>query len=166
MRYLMGACLLSLFMIPASLAGENAASRLFAGLAGDWHGTGTVNAMAANIRMAWEPVLDGRFQHLMLDNRMTGADGKESHFRAQAFYRIEDDGSITGNWFDSRGISLPLKGRIDGSDMMTIEWGGESTERGRSSYRITTEGLDVIDEVLTPEGTFEVFGRTKLKHLP
>ncbi|MGH8251091.1 MAG: hypothetical protein ACREVI_10430 [Steroidobacteraceae bacterium] len=166
MRTFLGAPLLGIAVILASNASETPAARCFGELAGSWQGTGTVNGMAADMRMTWEPALDGQFQQLTLDNRMTAADGKEWHFKAQAFYRIGDDGSITGNWFDSRGISLPLRGKVDGNNLLTIDWGGESTERGRSSYRVSREVLVVTDEVLTKEGDFRVFGRTTLKRLP
>lgn len=107
--------LLSLALSPAC-ADESAASTFFGKLAGEWQGTGEVSAMAADMRMTWEPVLDGRFLRLTMDNRMTG----------------------------------------------TIQWGTEAVERGRSHYRLSADALEVTDEVLTKEGTWQVFGRTRL----
>ncbi len=129
---------------------------------GEWRGAGEVRGMAADMRMRWEKALDGRFHRLAMENRMTGQDGATWHFKAEAFYRVMPDGSITGQWFDSRGISLPLAGRSDG-DAMTIDWGDAgSPERGRSTYRLVDDTLDVTDAVYRKDGTLAVFGRTRL----
>jgi hypothetical protein len=149
---------------PPAFAEESAASAFFGRLAGEWQGTGEVSAMAADMRMTWEPVLDGRFLRLTMDNRMTGAEGKAWHFKSQAYYRIEKDGTITGTWFDSRGITLPLTGGVE-QDVMTIQWGTEASERGRSHYRLSADALEVTDEVLAREGEWQVFGRTRLARL-
>jgi len=141
MKYALAMLLLWLAMRPA-FAEESAASAFRARLAGNWQGTGEVNQMAA-------------------DMRMTGAEGKAWHFKAQSYYRIEQDGTITGNWFESRGITLPLAGGVE-QDSMTIQWGTEAIERGRSRYRLSAEGLEVTDEVFTKEGEWRTFGRTRL----
>jgi len=100
-----------------------------------------------------------------MENLMTGQDGKTWHFKAEAFYRVQQDGSIAGHWFDSRGISLPLVGRADG-DAMTIDWGNEaSAERGRTTYRLAADALEVTDEVDGKDGTLTTFGRTRLSRL-
>ena len=45
---------------------------------------------------------------------------------------------------------------------MTIDWGTDAIERGRSSYRLTEGTLEVTDEVYSKEGELHVFGRTHL----
>jgi hypothetical protein len=131
-------------------------------LAGEWRGAGEVSGMAADMRMRWEQALDGKFHRLAMENLMTAQDGKTWHFKAEAFYRVHKDGSIAGHWFDSRGISLPLAGRAEG-DVMTIDWGNEtSAERGRSTYRLAADALEVTDEVYGKDGTLTAFGRTRL----
>lgn len=145
----------------AAAAADAPATAAFLGrLAGDWQGTGEVRRMAADMRMRWEPVLDGRFHRLTMENRMSG-DGRSWRFEAQAFYRVREDGTIDGTWFDSRGITLPLTGRVDG-DAMTIDWGTAEIERGRSTYRLAADALEVTDEVYGKDGTPGVFGRTRL----
>ncbi|MGH7177120.1 MAG: hypothetical protein ACREJC_07065, partial [Tepidisphaeraceae bacterium] len=139
--------------------------RLFEQIAGRWEGTGETRGMPAALTLTWEIVLDGRFLRLSLDNRMTTADGGSWRFQGQSFYRFQDDGSIAGHWFDSRGLSFPLSGTVAG-DVMTIMWGTDDTERGRSSYRVSAEALEVTDEVLTLEGEWRVFGRSMLRRVP
>ncbi|MGE0032200.1 MAG: hypothetical protein AB7T20_13875 [Steroidobacteraceae bacterium] len=152
--------------LPAAFAQESPAAGFFAQIAGDWQGTGEVRGMASVQQMSWQPVLDGSFLRLTFDNRMTAADGKEWRFQAHGYYRIRDDGTITGLWFDSRGVSFPLSGAVDDGGTMTIRWGTDDTERGRSSYRLTAETLEVTDEVLSGEGEWRVFGGTRLTRAP
>lgn len=166
MRAATGVLLLWIVALPAALADEIPAAAFFARIAGQWQGTGEVRGMASVQQMAWQPVLDGRFLRLSFDNRMTGADGKEWQFQAHGYYRIQADGTITGTWFDSRGVCLALSGNVDEGGTMTILWGSDDTERGRSSYRIDAEGLLVTDEVFSREGEWRVFGRSRLSLLP
>ena len=148
----------------AALAEGPPALAFLGQLEGEWRGAGEVSGMAADMRMRWEKALDGKFHRLVMENRMTGQDGRAWHFKAEAFYRVQKDGSIAGQWFDSRGISLPLAGSSDGDGMsMTIDWGIEgSAERGRSTYRLAGGALEVTDEVYGKEGALTVFGRTRL----
>ena len=150
----------AMLAMPA-FAEETPAEAFLGRLAGAWQGTGEVRQMAADMRMRWEAVLDGGFHRLSMENRMTGQDGQSWHFKAEAYYRVLKDGTIAGTWFDSRGISLPLGGRVEG-DAMTIDWGTPDIERGRSTYRLTADALEVTDEVYTNGGTLAVFGRTRL----
>jgi hypothetical protein len=150
----------ALLAMPA-FAEEPPAAAFFRRLAGAWQGTGEVRQMAADMRMRWEPVLDGEFHRLSMENRMSGQDGQSWHFKADAYYRVGKDGTIAGTWFDSRGISLPLRGRVEG-DAMTIDWGTPDIERGRSTYHLTVDALEVTDEVYAKDGTLTVFGRTRL----
>ena len=160
------ALILWLAVLPAAVAEESPATRLFAALSGHWQGTGEVRGMPSNQQMHWEAVLDGQFLRLSFDNRMTAPDGKEWRFQAEAYYRIQADGTIAGTWFDSRGVSFPLAGTVEPGGGMTILWGTAETERGRSSYRISAAGLDVSDEVQGLDGAWRIFGRTALTRLP
>jgi hypothetical protein len=152
--------------LQVAVAEETAAAQLVAALAGNWQGAGEVRGMPSKQEMRWESVLDGRFLRLSFDNRMTAPDGKEWRFQADAYYRIQADGTIAGTWFDSRGVSFPLEGTAEPGGAMTILWGTADTELGRSSYRITEAGLDVTDEVQGPDGTWRTFGRSMLNRLP
>ncbi len=120
--------------------------------------------MAADMRMRWGLVLDCKFHRLSMETFMTGQDGKTWHFKADAFYRVQNDGSIAGHWFDSRGISLPLVDRAEADGMsIAIDWGNEaSAERGRSTYRLAADALEVTDEVYGKDGALTVFGHTRL----
>jgi hypothetical protein len=49
---------------------------------------------------------------------------------------------------------------------LTVLWGSEDTERVRTSCRLTAAGLEVTDEVMTKEGGWRVFGRSRLSRAP
>ena len=121
----------------------------------------SANSMAADMRMHWEPVLDGQFQRLSMEDQMTGADGKTWHFKAQGYYRVGKDGTITGTWFDSRGISLPLTGRVEG-DTMTIDWGTEASSAGAAATAWRKAPSKSPTRSTPRKASFSVFGRTRL----
>lgn len=133
-------------------------------LTGQWHGGGEVRGMPSEQRMHWGPALDGSFTRLEFDNTMRAADGAEYRFKAHAYYRAGEDGAITGTWLDSRGVTLPLAGTA-GEARLDIQWGSEATERGRTTYRIDGDTLEVVDEVLLPDGAWRVFGRSTLERV-
>jgi hypothetical protein len=146
-------------------ADEGRTRGFFAALAGEWQGEGEVLGMAAALRARWEPALDAAFFRFAFDNRMTAADGRQSRFQAEAFYRVGRDGAVTGTWLDSRGVTLPIAGRLDEAGTLVMRWGTVETEQGRSSYRLEADALDITDEVMTPEGAWRVFGRTRLTRI-
>ena len=161
MRRGIAAALLACTWAAAAPAGDSAAASFFAQLQGHWRGEGETRGMASVQDLRWAPALDGAFQRLHLINLMTAADGREWRFQAEAYYRIAPDGTISGTWHDSRGMTLPLSGQVDG-DTLTIDWGTDETERGRSRYRLAPDALEVTDEVQTPAGEWRVFGRSRL----
>lgn len=153
-----------LFALPLAAAADEARTRgFFAELAGNWEGTGEVLGMASTQQARWEPALGAAFFRFVFDNRMTAADGKESRFRAEAFYRVGGDGAVTGTWLDSRGMTLPLAGALDEGGALVVLWGTAETERGRSTYRLAGDTLEITDEVVAEDGGWRVFGRTMLR---
>lgn len=162
----LAALLLGFAMAAAATAEDSAAGRALAALVGDWQGTGTTSEMPSKQRLQWERVLDGKFVRLTLDNRLTAPDASEWHFQAQAYYKVSADGSIAGTWFDSRGFTFPLTGVADDAGALTIDWGSDETERGRSTYRIADGRLEITDEVQGKDGTLRVFGRSTLEPSP
>jgi len=130
-------------------------------LYGRWTGTGEVNGMAAEVELEFHRTLDGHGRHLRFANRMIAAkDGKEWLFRAEALYLCDESGDCRGHWYDSRGAVLPLV-VASHDDRVVVEWGDMTTERGRTTYRVTEgSSLEITDEVLSKDGGWKVFGRT------
>jgi hypothetical protein len=91
---LVGAIVLAWAGMPA-LAEGPALPGFLQRIEGVWRGAGEVRGMAADMRMRWEPALDGKFHRLAMQNRMTGQDGAEWRFEAEGFYRALEDGSVT-----------------------------------------------------------------------
>lgn len=142
------------------LACGTARADIWESLAGRWTGSGEVSGMAASVELEFRGALAGRGHHLLFSNDMRGADGKAWPFRAEAFYLCEKDGACSGHWYDTRGMTLPLK-TISQKDRLIVEWGDDGTERGRTTYRIDADGkLRITDEVRGKDGAWKVFGTT------
>ncbi|HJR72437.1 MAG TPA: hypothetical protein VJ806_02210 [Luteimonas sp.] len=142
------------------LACGTARADIWESLAGRWTGSGEVSGMAAKVELEFRDALGRRGRHLSFSNDMRGADGKVWPFRAEAFYLCEKSGACSGHWYDTRGMTLPLKTSSQ-KDRLMVEWGDESTERGRTTYRIDPDGkLRITDEVRGKDGVWKVFGKT------
>lgn len=152
------AVLLAAFALPAQAG-------VWEALEGCWTGTGEVNGMAAEVTLRFRPALEGRGHHLDFRNRMRAADGTPRPFAAEAFYLCDGRPACTGHWYDTRGVILPLTATAQ-DDRLVVEWGDASSERGRTTYRLRPDGLEITDEVLGKEGKWRVFGRTKATRRP
>jgi hypothetical protein len=128
-------------------------------LSGHWRGEGEVSGMAAQIELQFRPALDGRGHHLSFSSRMRAKDGKQWPFAAEAFYLCDARPVCRGNWYDTRGLILPLTAASH-ADRLLVEWGDARTERGRTTYRLNAQRLEITDEVLGKDGEWKVFGRT------
>jgi hypothetical protein len=156
----MRGALLALIALPGMHAGDLRADA-WDKLYGQWVGHGEVNGMRAEVVFQFFNTLDGRGRQLRFENTMTAKDGSHSYFRADAYYMCDDRArNCRGHWYDSRGVVLPLTVATR-DDRIIVNWGGEATERGRTTYLSTPDCcLKVIDEVRTKDGTWKVFGRT------
>ena len=126
---------------------------------GVWQGEGTTLGMKAHLWMQWEWVLGNKFLRLNVKNEMTTPKGQVQTFEGHAYYRSSGAGKFEATWFDSRGLTFPIKAAAD-AKALVADWGSPETEQGRSTYRILESGkLEVIDEVRQKDGTFREFGR-------
>lgn len=150
-----------MLLLPLSLlfSGRASAEDVWQSLIGRWQGSGEVSGMAATIALQFRPAFGGRGYHLDFENRMRGKDEKTWQFAAEALYRCDAAGACRGHWYDSRGMVLPLNATAQ-SDRLVVEWGDESTERGRTTYRLDEDTLRITDEVLGKDGAWKVFGTT------
>lgn len=150
-----------MLLLPLSLlfSGRASADDVWQSLTGRWQGGGEVSGMAATIALQFRPAFGGRGYHLDFENRMRGKDEKTWQFAAEALYRCDAAGACRGHWYDSRGMVLPLNATAQ-SDRLVVEWGDESTERGRTTYRLDEDTLRITDEVLGKDGAWKVFGTT------
>lgn len=140
--------------------GTAQAGDIWQSLTGQWAGTGEVSGMSASVELEFRDALDGQGHHLSFFNRMQAADGKVWPFRAEAFYLCEKSGACSGHWYDTRGMTLPLKTSSHG-DRLVVEWGDAATERGRTTYRVDADGkLRITDEVVGKDGVWKTFGET------
>jgi hypothetical protein len=89
--------------------------------------------------------------------------GAQQVFEGHVYYEPKSDGSISGTWFDSRGVSFAVKGSFAG-DTLTVLWGNPAQEQGKSVYRLLDAGtLEVTDSVLLKDGTWRQFATAVVK---
>jgi hypothetical protein len=127
-------------------------------LHGDWVGPGRVMGRDIVMRQRWRATLQNSFTELDMAH-LTAGDTSRAQFAGRGFYRPASGDSVTGTWFDSRGISFELRGSCQ-NGALTMRWLG--VERGETRYtRRGADSLEVIDQVET-NGTLRPFGRSLL----
>ena len=131
---------------------------IFKRLQGSWSGEGKTLDMLATLRMTWERVLNEKFLRLSLKNEMKAASGNVQLFEGHAYYQ-PSEGKCEGTWFDSRGMSFPIKCTVEGQSLTAL-WGATGQENGKSVYKFLADGkLEVVDSVKQKDGTWKEFGR-------
>lgn len=131
-------------------------------LEGSWQGDGKAFGMAANMQLKWEWVLNKKFLRLSLKNEMSTPNGQKQVFEGQAYYQATGADKYEAQWFDSRGVTFPIKAHLEG-DALIAMWGSRDKEEGKSVYRLVDAStLEVIDNVKQKDGTWREFGRATL----
>lgn len=131
-------------------------------LEGNWQGEGKAFGMASKQHIKWEWVLNKKFLRLTIKNEMTRPNGPQM-FEGQAYYQALAADKFEAHWFDSRGVTFPIKGHLEGDSLVAM-WGSPDKEEGKSIYRLVDDStLEVVDFVKQKDGTFREFGRVTLK---
>ncbi len=136
-------------------------------LAGTWQGDGKAFGSDARMRLEIEEVLGNKFVRLSVRNEMRAANSQSytRSFEGHAYYRLQTDDTYLATWFDSRGVTFPIKGKVEGNALIAF-WGTPEQEQGKSVYRILEPGkLEVIDAVLQKDGSWKEFGKFAVTRL-
>jgi hypothetical protein len=145
-----------LLFVPGAVYPQS--DNIFKRLHGSWSGEGKTLEMPATLRMSWEWVLGEKFLRLSLKNEMRATSGQVQLFEGHAYYQ-PSEAKCEGTWFDSRGISFPIKCTVEGQSV-TAMWGATDQENGKSVYRLLADGkLEVVDSVKQKDGSWKEFGR-------
>ncbi len=128
----------------------------------NWSGTGTLMGKEAKFTMNWQKVLNSQFVKLEFQNEQKSGDNQSVVFKATAFYKIVN-GEVVGHWFDNRGVTFPLKGSVNESELVIL-WGDDQTEKGKTVYHYVknTNEITVEDFVLN-DGQYFKFGNATYK---
>ena len=130
-------------------------------LVGSWKGGGTHSGRPSEASLDARPAIGGKF--LELRYRVEIRPPRPFTFEGRAFYRPGEGGGWKGDWFDSRGIVMPITAAATGTTL-TSDWGNAQTERGRTLYRLLADGrLEITDTVVGRDGTSREFARQTLK---
>lgn len=132
-------------------------------LVGEWSGAGGLLGRPARFEMRWSVGAAPGVYRLYFSNGFVdqgaGPDAEiQPVLTADALYRQAPDGSVSGTWFDTRGVRIELVGTTSPTELR-IAWTAP-TENGVTLYRIDGEGggVEVVDSVQAGDGWRE-FGR-------
>lgn len=129
-------------------------------LVGTWNGGGQHMGKASTAELTVAPALGGRY--LELRYRVISP----ISFEGRGLYLDGTQALLTGRWFDSRGMEMPLNARWDATSMIA-DWGGSEGEKGRTHYLLKPDGsLEVIDEVQVKDGSYRAFAKQQFKRQP
>lgn len=117
-----------IFLLSACFHALTVHAQIPGSLLGEWEGSGTLMGNTAEFSMKWEQVLNSQFYKLTFRNSIPNV---SFSMNAHAYYKVTDDGTVSGYWFDSRGISFPLSGSTE-ENTITINWGTPEIEQGRT----------------------------------
>lgn len=124
---------------------------------GPWKGSGTLLGSEAEFMMNWQSVLENQFLKLEFQNKRTSDNGDELILTSHAYYQIKSDSLFKGTWFDSRGITFPVRGILKDSTF-TVNWGSPETEQGKTIYTLTSEAEVTVTDFFLKETTYVKFG--------
>ena len=120
-----------------------------------WNGNGILIGKEATFMMHWQKVLQDNFIKLEFQNERKSDSGKDIVFTATAFYKKVNDTTVVGNWYGNRGVTFGLKGTTKENEL-TIFWGDENTEMGKTIYRYSGDGIYVEDYIMN-KGKYSKF---------
>ena len=123
----------------------------------DWNGTGMLMGKNATFAMDWQRGLGNQFIKLEFQNKRKSENNDAIIFKATALYKVVNDTLVTGNWFDNRGVSFPLKGHIKETELI-IFWGNEETEMGKTIYRYMNNKVITTEDFIMNNGNYYKFG--------
>lgn len=159
-RKLLVIALLLVFSIPN--AAQSQSNGFLSRLEGNWQGEGKAFGMVAKLQIKWEWVLNKKFLRLTIKNEMN-RNGQPQLFEGQAYYQALAADKFEAHWFDSRGVTFPIKAQLEGDSLIGL-WGSPDKEEGKSIYRLVDDStLEVVDLVKQKDGTYKEFGRVTLK---
>lgn len=124
-----------------------------------WKGEGILFGTEAKFEMNWEQVLGGQFYQLTFQNERIEESDKFI-FNAIGFYKLTGSTSFEGTWFDSRGISFPLKGLV-ADNQLVVDWGTPDTEVGKSIYTINPDGTISVEDYIQQDEKSTNFAKAK-----
>ena len=153
--------ILVLILLTASLS--SAYSQTFFDIAAkkNWKGEGILLGTDAKFNMEWEKVLGGQFYQLKFQNERV-VEGQKITFNAISYYKPDETESFTGAWFDSRGVTFPLKGTFTDNSLV-VDWGTSDTEVGRSIYTVNADGTISVEDYIQKGESNINFGKATYK---
>ena len=100
---------------------------------------------------------------LNLRHEVSAPNSSKQIFEGQAYYQPQGIDKYAAQWFDSRGVTFPIKAYVEGNTLTSL-WGSPDKEEGKSTYQLVDDStLRVVDSVKQKDGTFREFSSVTLK---
>ena len=152
---------LLLFLIPTHASSQT--DTLLSRVQGNWLGEGTIFGNAAVVQIKWESVLASKFMKLSLRHEVSTPNNSKQIFEGLAYYQPQGTDKYAAHWFDSRGVTFPIKAYVEGNTLTSL-WGSPDKEEGKSTYQLIDDStLRVVDSVKQKDRTFREFSSATLK---
>jgi hypothetical protein len=127
---------------------------------GQWAGDGRFQGNTAQYDLSWQPALGGHFVRLSVRYRWT-ANGEAQSFEGEALYPMLAGLQARGDWFDSERHRYATSAYRNGANEVVVHW-GEGDFRGRSTYSIVRDELEVSDAVWR-DNAWRTFSSARLR---
>ncbi len=138
------------------------AQNVLSKMEGNWEGQGMLFNQAATFQMKWAPALNGSFIKLIFKNQINGSN---QVFLAEAIYRVENENTAIGWWFDIRKYSLNIDATMDQYQLISI-WKNE-TEKGKTVYQLISKDKIAVTDFVWKNEEWVQFGNAEyLKQSP
>lgn len=124
---------------------------------GSWKGTGILLGSEAEFDMKWNWELNSSFLKLEFQNKRTSDSGEELILKSHAYYQPQGDSLFEGTWFDSRGVTFPVRGVLKDSTF-TVDWGSPETEQGKTIYTLASDMEIEVADYFLRDTTYVKFG--------
>ena len=145
----------ALVALTAPVASEVPAAPSLDAWYGEWTGAGTAFGRPATATLTIGPAPGG--DATALAYRLSVEGTPPVAYSADATYRVDAGGRVTGKWTDSYGRTRPVGGRVTVRNWVS-NWGSADVEIGRSTYRLDgPDLLSVSDSVLQDDGSWRTF---------
>ena len=128
---------------------------------GTWNGEGSLFGQEASFKMKWKKDLNEQFIKLTFQNSFKDQSGTQRVLKATAYYNFE---KRIGQWFDTRGVILPLTFDLD-QNVMTVMWGDEKTEQGKTIYSLMNKGEMRVQDFVLKDDLYKAFGEANYERI-
>ncbi len=127
---------------------------------GAWKGEGKLFGSPATFQLSFSFELNDNFLQLKFRNAYT-AQNDSYAMDALAMYKMESDSTLTGKWFDSRGMMLDLTSTLK-NNILTSLWSNDR-EQGQTVYQMINQNQLLVKDYVYRSNEWVLFGEANYR---